>query len=296
MISPCPHHLDDTGIEANDIRVDSDFSARRLHTRDTEIQIVAMRRLVRAILSDEKSVLQELVDIAVELCGAESAGISLEQPNAPDATFYRWIATNGACNPFLNAQLPRYPSACGVSLERGGPQQFRFYKRFYDLIGITAPEVTDGIVLPWSVDNIRGTLFIMAHSNREAFDIGDCRMMELLAEFAALAIRQRRQQDAFLRQATLSRSAAMADTQASQPTNALKSLVHVLYLAEAGAPPAEFPATESYLSIPSPKPGDELPPLAALVNKLLSMPYPASAPASPSPTRTQRASPVIRAH
>jgi hypothetical protein len=273
---PCPHHLDDTGIEANDIRVDEAFSARRLHNRDTEIQIVAMRRLVRSILSSQKSVLQELVDIAVELCGADSAGISFEQPNGTDKAYYRWIATNGACNPFLNAELPRYPSACGVSLERGGPQQFRFSKRFYDIIGITAPEVTDGIVLPWQLDDMRGTLFIMAHNNREAFDTGDCRMMELLSEFAALAIRQRRHQDAFLRQASLSNESAMTSSNTDKAVNLinpLQSLIHVLYLSEGGTPPATA-STVHQAPTSTPKPGDEIPSLSKLVNKLLSLPYP----------------------
>src|SRR5271168_4237278 len=103
----------------------------------------------------------------------------------------RRIATAGQYSAFLNAVLPRYPSACGVCLERGRPQRFRVGQRFFDLMGIEAPLVTDGILLPWEVDKIRGTIFIMAHERTEAFDQDDFRMMDILADFAAMGVRQR---------------------------------------------------------------------------------------------------------
>jgi hypothetical protein len=270
LMTANPLHLVDTGIEVNDIREDTAFAARISRPQNMEMQVVGMQRLVRALLDSNKSILQELVNLAVELCGADSAALSVEQPNAPDSGCYRWIATAGACTAFHNADLPRYPSACGVSLERGGPQQFRFGQRFYDIIGITAPLVTDGIVLPWHMDDIRGTLFIMAHNRDEAFDLGDCQRMELLADFASLAIRQRRQQDAFLKQASLTRRSAMAGKPTNKATNPVQSLIDVLYLSEAGTPTTASRDISTYV----PRPGDEMPSLSALAARLLSIPYP----------------------
>ena len=40
----------------------------------------------------------------------------------------------------------------------------------------------------------RGTIFIMAHGRTEAFDLEDSRMMQVLADFAAMGVRQQRQQ------------------------------------------------------------------------------------------------------
>ena len=109
----------DTGLEVIDLRYDDAFAARRLHIRDVAMQMEGMQRLARAFVESPDTILQELVNAAVDLCGADSAGISIEQENGSDDNFYQWVATAGEYAGFLNATLPRYPSACGMCLERG---------------------------------------------------------------------------------------------------------------------------------------------------------------------------------
>ena len=180
------------------------------------------------------TILQELVNAAVDLCGADSAGISIETDEKSDANFYHWVATAGQYNGFLNAVLPRYPSACGICLERGKPQLFRVSQRFFDIMGIQAPLVTDGILLPWQVEETRGTIFIMAHGRTAAFDKDDGQLMRVLADFAAMAVRHRRQQQALLEQAKAMGAAAMANKLAHRINNPLQSLINVAYIAAEG--------------------------------------------------------------
>jgi signal transduction histidine kinase len=144
------------------------------------------------------------------------------------------VATAGQYNGFLNAVLPRYPSACGICLERGKPQLFRVRQRFFDIMGIEAPLVTDGILLPWQVDETRGTIFVMAHGRTAAFDKDDGQMMRVLADFAAMAVRHQRQQQALLMQAKAAAAAAMAHKLAHRINNPLQSLINVAYLAAEG--------------------------------------------------------------
>src|SRR5882757_5839335 len=141
----------DTGLEVLDLASDPAFAKRRQHTRDVATEIEGMQRLARAFVDQPDTILQELVNAAVDLCGADSAGISIEQENKTDENYYYWAATAGQYAPFLHATLPRHPSACGVCLERGEPQLFQVTQRFFDLMGIEAPTVTDGILLPWEV-------------------------------------------------------------------------------------------------------------------------------------------------
>ena len=61
-------------------------------------------------------------------------------------------------------------------------------------MGIEAPLVTDGILIPWEVGETRGTIFVMAHGRTDAFDANDCRLMKVLADFAAMGVRQQAQQ------------------------------------------------------------------------------------------------------
>ena len=67
-----------TGVEVLDLRSSAEFLARPSHERDALAQLAGMQRLAHAFTTNSDSVLQELSDIAVQLCGAESAGISLE--------------------------------------------------------------------------------------------------------------------------------------------------------------------------------------------------------------------------
>ncbi len=40
-------------------------------------------------------------------------------------------------------------------------------------MGVDAPVVTDGILIPWEVADMCGTIWIMSHKSHEAFDSDD---------------------------------------------------------------------------------------------------------------------------
>ncbi len=219
------------GLQVLDVANDSAFAARRLHSRNGAMQMEGMHRLAIAFVESPDTILQELVNAAVQLCGADSAGISIEREDATEDNFYRWIATAGVYSSFLDASLPRYPSACTICLQRGEPQHFRVSQRFFDLIGVEASLVTDGLLLPWQVEEMRGTIFVISHSRTEAFDAEDLRLMQVLSKFAAMGVRQQRQQAKLLKQAGAAAAAAMANDLAHQINNPLQGLTNILYLA-----------------------------------------------------------------
>jgi hypothetical protein len=256
---------EDTGLEVLDLDTYPEFTTRSLHTRDVTLQMEGLRRLTHSFVERPDTVLQELVNAAVDLCGADSAGISLETEEKSDANYYHWVATAGQYNGFLNAILPRYPSACGICLERGKPQLFRVRQRFFDIMGIDAPLVTDGILLPWQVEDTRGTIFIMAHGRTAAFDKDDGQMMRVLADFAAMAVRHQRQQQTLLQQAGAAAATAIANKLAHQINNPLQSLMQVAHLAAEGKSDHDMRMLGQELSI-------DLQRLSALVAESLSQP------------------------
>ncbi|CAN5545232.1 hypothetical protein BH10ACI4_BH10ACI4_21140 [soil metagenome] len=257
--------LEATGLEVVDLQDDPGFWERKVHVRNIATQMTGMHRLAHAFVENPDTILQELVNAAVELCGADSAGISLEQEDGTDAEFYEWVATAGQYAGFLNATLPRNPSACGKCLERGGPQRFRVTQRFFDQMGVEAPVVEDGLLLPWRVGETRGTVWIMAHTRTEAFDGEDLRMMQVLAQFAAMGVRQQRQQKKLMEQASANAAAVMANDLAHKINNPLQSLVNVVYLAAEGQSGGDTKELARELS------GD-LERLSGLVKKLLVLP------------------------
>lgn len=223
--------LQEVGLEVVDLTDETVYSGRRQHSRNGSMQMEGLNRLAVAFVERPETILQELVNAAVQLCGADSAGISIEREGKTDAHHYQWIATAGEYSAFLDASLPRYPSACTVCLERGGPQLFRVNERFFDLLGIRAALVKDGILLPWEVEEMRGTIFIISHDRTEAFDSEDLHLMKIFANFAAMGIRQQRQHARLLSQARASAAAAMANNLAHQINNPLQSLTNLLFLA-----------------------------------------------------------------
>ena len=262
--------LEDSGLEVITLESEPAFAERRLHTRDISQQMEGMNRLARAFVENPESILQELVNAAVDLCGADSAGISMEL-GGDDAAYYQWVATAGQYAGYLDAFLPRSPSACGICLERGGPQLFRVRQRFFEIMGVEAPTVTDGILLPWQVESTRGTIWIMAHSRDEAFDREDLQMMQVLANFAAMGVRQQQQRKLSMEQAKLAAAAAMANDLAHEINNPLQSLTNLLYLASEDRYPADFQALAQEL-------GEQVQRLSVLTAKLLALPILADRP------------------
>ena len=256
---------DDTGLEVLDLDTHAEFAVRSLHPRDIGIQMEGLRRLTHSFVQSPDTILQELVNAAIDLCGADSAGISLETEGKSDENYWHWVATAGQYNGFLNAVLPRYPSACGICLERGKPQLFKVRQRFFDIMGIEAPLVTDGILLPWQVEDTRGTIFIMAHSRTAAFDRNDGQMMRVLADFAAMAVRHHRQQRKILQQAQAAASAEMAHKLAHRINNPLQSLMQVAYLAAEGYGDQNAKTLGQELCV-------DLQRLSAVVNESLALP------------------------
>jgi hypothetical protein len=258
--------VEESGLEVLDLRNDAAFASRKLHTRDIGMQMAGLQRLSRALLETPDTVLQELVRAAVELCGADSAGISIEKEDGSDEEFYHWIATAGAYSGFLNAILPRQPSACGLCLERGHPQHFTVSKKFFDILGVEAPLVTDGILLPWKTEDTQGTIFVMAHGRTEAFDENDARLMTMLADFAAMGYRQQKQQARLISQERAAAAAQMAHRLAHEINNPLQSMTNAAYLVAEGSPDCDPKALGQELS-------KDIQRLSDLVSELLSLPF-----------------------
>ncbi len=167
---------------------------------------------------------------AVDLCGADSAGISIEKENGSDEEFYHWIATAGVYSGFMDAILPRYPSACGLTLERGHAQHFTVTKKFFDILGVEAPPVLDGILLSWKTEDTRGTIFVMAHDRAEAFDDDDARLMTMLADFAAMGYKQQKMQARLIAQERNAAAIQMANQLAHEINNPLQGMTNAAFL------------------------------------------------------------------
>lgn len=111
----------DTGMELRDLLDDPEFAGRTGKKRNHHQPFEALRRLTQVFAERPKDVLQELVNIAVSCCGADSAGISLVEPNESGEPTFRWIAIAGSFEPYLDGRTPRFfspsePASTGAAL------------------------------------------------------------------------------------------------------------------------------------------------------------------------------------
>ncbi len=226
--------VSDTGMELRDLLQDEDFAARPLRPRSLDHNTEAIRRLAHVFAEKPEVVLQELVDIAVESCGADSAGISLEENHENGEKIFRWVAISGSFARYVHATTPRFFSPCGTCLDSGKAQLYRVTKPYYDFLSVTADEITDGMLIPWINDSLRGTIWAVAHHSQQAFDIEDYKLLNSLADFASMALRHQHQQRILREREKQAASAAKANELAHLINNPLQSLTNVIYLAREG--------------------------------------------------------------
>jgi hypothetical protein len=250
-------------MEVIDLRSNSEFAQRHHRSRDIVREIDAMQRLAHVFATNPQHILNELVPISMELCAADAAGITLEEVTPASIAQFRWIATAGSYAPYVGAVLPRDFSPCGTCLFRGLPQLFRVSRLYLDTIGVDAPAVTDGLLIPWEVDHARGTLWVIANQSPSLFDPQDYRVLQSLADFAAIAVRHQAQQQRLTQQAAANAAAHMANQLAHRINNPLQSLTNAVFLSAQGGPDAHLFARQAT---------EDLVKLSALVKELLHLP------------------------
>jgi signal transduction histidine kinase len=130
--------------------------------------------------------LQTLVERALRLCRASSAGVSiLEEQRAGDV--FRWRAVAGEWARFIGGSMPRASSPCGVVLDRNTPMLMSHPERHF-LYDVDAPPMVEALLVPFHHEGRPvGTIWIIAHDDTVRFDREDQRLLTGLSRFAALA-------------------------------------------------------------------------------------------------------------
>jgi len=166
---------------------------------DYQAENKALLALAQELTNSPGSVLQRLVDIALELCRGHSAGISLLEEDgppgglSPGGTHFRWHAVAGQWAPLVwNTTTPRDDGPCGTVLDRNITLLFSNAHRYYAQFTGVHPLLVEGLLVPFHVNGQAvGTVWVIAHDETRKFDAEDQRLLESLATFAATAYQAR---------------------------------------------------------------------------------------------------------
>ena len=177
------------GASANvdDVLITSELSARHTRTPDYISENRALVGLARIMAESPQRVFQALVDCALELCRAGSAGISVW--DSADPTVFRWRATAGAYASYAGQTLPREFSPCGVVLDRKSYLLMADPVRAFPYIAELCAPVREVLLMPFAqADTLVGTVWVVAHDETRRFDAEDVRIVASLTRFAEAAI------------------------------------------------------------------------------------------------------------
>jgi signal transduction histidine kinase/ActR/RegA family two-component response regulator len=160
---------------------------RATRTPDLRAENRALLDLVRWLANKPQTILQRLSEVALQLCGADSAGISLlELENGQQVI--RWHAVAGRFASQLGATTPRHLSPCGVALDRGEIQLMTHPHKHFTQLSELMPRVEEMLLIPFFVqDQVIGTIWVATHDSTRCFDAESARVMADLGEFAGAA-------------------------------------------------------------------------------------------------------------
>jgi GAF domain-containing protein len=125
-----------------------------------------------------------LVDTALELCRAQSAGISILEKDANGDDVFRWRAVAGPWSIYRGELMP-HKNPCGTVLDHDAALLMTYPERHYtDVQNVTLP-IAEGLLIPLRVcGKPVGTIWIISHDEANRFDAEDHRLMTSLGRFA----------------------------------------------------------------------------------------------------------------
>ena len=171
-----------------DLFITEALDSRPIGAPDYKRDARAIQALAVRMADDPAGVLPQFVELAMQITGAVSAGLSLWEPE-PAPGVFRWRHLHGTLSRFEGATTPRNFSPCGVTLDRDCPVLTLHPERTYTWIsdaGVAAPEVLlvplhDGGGAPF------GTLWVVGKTEG-MFTRDHARVLAELAECVAAAL------------------------------------------------------------------------------------------------------------
>ena len=131
----------------DDILVTDELTRRKSRPPDHKAEADALHALARRLGDEPRAIVQELVALAVRLCWAGSAGLSLLEETPGGKPVFRWIALAGAYEPFEGGTTPAtsVPAAHAWSGRAAAPP---WPARLFTYFQGIEPPIVEALVVP----------------------------------------------------------------------------------------------------------------------------------------------------
>jgi two-component sensor histidine kinase len=156
-----------------------------------QAEAVAFCELSKILADDPCVALRQFPAIALRLCNAGTAGLSLLRRNAGGQTTVHWEVVSGALALHEGADTPRDSSPCGLCLDAGATILVSRPERAFTYLRETHPTIVEDLIVPL-YDSARkplGTFWVAHHDSTARFCADDARIVEQLAAQVVLALK-----------------------------------------------------------------------------------------------------------
>jgi signal transduction histidine kinase len=167
----------------------SELCARPHRARDLGIENKAFRTLTRVMANSPRQLPDALLRLALELCRAGTAGISLVETVPGSGPIFRWKSLAGLLEEHAGGFALRTFSPRGVSLDRKAPQLFSYPARYFPFLNDLPVPVVEALVVPLTGPGPAGAFWIFSHEEGVVFDSEDVRLLTDLADFTSSGLR-----------------------------------------------------------------------------------------------------------
>ncbi|WFR98037.1 sensor histidine kinase [Rhizobium tumorigenes] len=174
----------------SEVFITDQLEHRRIERADFLKEKIALQDLASRMVTDPDAVLPRFVELAMQMTGGTSAGLSIFDQNASE---FKWLHLCGELAAFEGASTPRNYSPCGVTLDVLVPVLCRHPEWAYSWVAdaqIALPEVLLVPLLIGGKEAI-GTLWI-ASGVDEHFTSEHARVASELATFVGIAMHVKR--------------------------------------------------------------------------------------------------------
>lgn len=177
-----PLHEKRHGIEA--------LARRHSRPRDYEAENRGLVALADELSNHPRNLLQKLAEIALELCRADSAGISILETGGIS---FRWHACAGIYASNLDVLVNGSSGPFAAAMAQNAPVLFEEPARLFPLSARIEPAIAEALLIPFH-DGRKpvGIVWLLMHSNERKFDSEDLRLMNSLSSFASAAYHAKR--------------------------------------------------------------------------------------------------------
>jgi signal transduction histidine kinase len=178
-------NLATTPARLDEVLVTSRLRSRRRRP-NLEDENAALRKLAQVMAETPERLVDTLLNIALELCEAGSAGLTVMETLSSGDEVFRWTNMVGAMSPYVGRVSPKEETASYITVERNSPQLFLYPARYFAYAKKIEPAVVEALVLPVRMNSEKPcVIWIVTHVPNVHFDAEDVRIMTALADFTS---------------------------------------------------------------------------------------------------------------